>query len=111
MHNQCFVLSEQFVAMLTWDLSNGVDFIVLVEIGLSSVCLATNVAFMDSCRAGMDPLVDLQGIGNPQIFCCKWYTSELTIDNGTSCSDSPIYDETCTSYCKKDKQQHQAQEL
>ena len=68
MYNQCFVLGEQFVVMFTWDLSSDVDFIVLVEIGFSSVCLATDVAFMDSCRAGMDPLVDLQGIGIPKYF-------------------------------------------
>ena len=68
MHNQCFVLREQFVAVFAWDLSNGVDFIVLIEIGLSNVCLATDIAFMNSCRTGMDPLVDLQGIGIPKYF-------------------------------------------
>ena len=68
MHNQCFVLREQLVAMLAWDLSNGVDFVVLFETRLSNVCLATDIAFMNSCRTGMNPLVDLQGIGIPKYF-------------------------------------------
>ena len=68
MHNQCLGLGEQFVAMFTWDLSNGVNLAVLIEPRFGKICLATDVTFIDSLRAGMEPHVDLQSIGIPKYF-------------------------------------------
>ena len=54
--------------MLTWDPSNGVHLAVLIELRLGKICFATDVAFVDSLRTGMEPHVDLQGIGIPKYF-------------------------------------------
>ena len=54
--------------MLTWNFSSGVHLAVLIEPRLGKVCLATDVTFVDSLRAGMEPHVDLQSIGIPKYF-------------------------------------------